>query len=173
MAPPARDQQFEILDLPEEVRRLVAECELTGRRTTFSRNGRAAAILISHDEFMALRETIDIAADEPLRAQLAGGEDEAQKNQLMLLEDLTGRRAPNDRLRFVESLERAWPSLSGEEQTTVAAMLERIDEDPIAGAPLLEPFRGLWSDRSGHLRVVYRIVAEARFIVILHIGRAA
>ena len=51
--------------------------------------------------------------------------------------------------------------------------LEAIDEDPIAGAPLFEPLRGLWSYRAEHLRIVYRIVAEARFIVVLSIGRAA
>jgi mRNA-degrading endonuclease RelE of RelBE toxin-antitoxin system len=51
--------------------------------------------------------------------------------------------------------------------------LEAIDEDPIAGAPLFEPLRGLWSYRAEHLRIVYRIVAEARFVVVLSIGRAA
>lgn len=51
--------------------------------------------------------------------------------------------------------------------------LESIDEDPIAGAPLFEPLRGLWSYRAEHLRIVYRIVAEARFVVVLSIGRAA
>ncbi len=51
--------------------------------------------------------------------------------------------------------------------------LEAIDEDPIAGAPLFEPLRGLWAYRAEHLRIVYRIVAEARFVVVLSIGRAA
>ena len=38
----------------------------------------------------------------------------------------------------------------------------QIDDDPIAGAPLFEPFKGLWSYRTGDLRIVYRIVIEAR-----------
>ena len=48
-----------------------------------------------------------------------------------------------------------------------------IDDDPIAGSPLFDPLRGLWSLRVDHLRVVYRIVAEARFIGVLAIARVA
>ena len=66
-----------------------------------------------------------------------------------------------------------WSSLIPEERAIALRALETIDEDPIAGAPLFEPLRGLWSYRAEHLRIVYRIVAEARFVVILSIGRAA
>lgn len=66
-----------------------------------------------------------------------------------------------------------WSALTAEERAIVLTALESIDEDPIAGAPLFEPLRGLWSYRAEHLRIVYRIVAEARFVVILSIGRAA
>ncbi|HSP36103.1 MAG TPA: type II toxin-antitoxin system RelE/ParE family toxin [Thermoanaerobaculia bacterium] len=51
--------------------------------------------------------------------------------------------------------------------------LQAIDEDPIAGVPLFEPFKGLWSYRAGHLRILYRLMPEARFVVVLFIGRAA
>ena len=79
----------------------------------------------------------------------------------------------NDRLRFAERVEHDWRALSTDERATVRAALEVIDEDPIVGAPLFEPLRGYWSYRAGHLRIVYRVVAEARFIVVLSIGRAA
>lgn len=79
----------------------------------------------------------------------------------------------NDRLRFAERVLSDWGSLSADERTSVLAALEVIDEDPIIGAPLFEPLRGYWSYRAGHLRIVYRVVAEARFIVVLSIGRAA
>jgi len=79
----------------------------------------------------------------------------------------------NDRLRLAESVETQWKSLSGAEQTMVRNALEAIDEDPISGVPLFEPFKGLWSQRVEHLRVLYRIMPEARFVVILFIGRAA
>ena len=49
--------------------------------------------------------------------------------------------------------------------------VEVIDEDPIIGAPLVEPLRGYWSYRADGLRIVYRIAFEARFIVILAITR--
>jgi len=79
----------------------------------------------------------------------------------------------NDRLRFAERVETDWRALSAEERTSATTALERIDEDPIAGAPLFEPLRGYWSYRVGHLRIVYRIAPEARFVVVLSIGRAA
>lgn len=78
----------------------------------------------------------------------------------------------NDRLRIAESVEAEWQSLSSEEQDWVRNALERIDEDPIIGAPLFEPLKGLWSYRTKHLRILYRIMPEARFVVILSIARA-
>ena len=82
------EKRIDILDLPPEVRELVGECELTGRRTLFLRNGRPAVALVSHDEYLALRETIEIANDEALRAQIAQGEAEGQRGQVMEAEDL-------------------------------------------------------------------------------------
>jgi len=79
----------------------------------------------------------------------------------------------NDRLRLSESVADDWSVLAPHEREAVSAGLERIDEDPIAGAPLYEPLRGLWSYRVGHLRVIYRIMPEARFVMILSIARAA
>ena len=79
----------------------------------------------------------------------------------------------NDRLRIAESVEPQWKALADHEKTIVRDLLMKIDEDPIIGAPLFEPLRGLWSARAAHLRVVYRILPEARFVVILAIARAA
>lgn len=84
------DKRFDILDAPEEVRALVGECELTGSRTTFLRNDRPIAILISHDEYLALRETIDIADDAPLRAALDEAEEEVERGAMVAVEDLLG-----------------------------------------------------------------------------------
>ena len=79
----------------------------------------------------------------------------------------------NDRLRIAERVATDWSALSNDERQIAIHALEAIDEDPIAGAPLFEPLRGLWSYRAEHLRIVYRIAAEARFVVIVSIGRAA
>jgi mRNA-degrading endonuclease RelE of RelBE toxin-antitoxin system len=79
----------------------------------------------------------------------------------------------NDRLRIAESVEADWRSLSGEERAMVRKALEAVDEDPIIGAPLFEPFKGLWSYRTEWLRILYRIMPEARFVVVLSIARAA
>jgi len=79
----------------------------------------------------------------------------------------------NDRLRFAERVEADWRALGDDERAAALAALEVIDEDPIIGAPLFEPLRGYWSHRAGHLRIVYRLMPEARFVVVLSIGRAA
>ena len=78
----------------------------------------------------------------------------------------------NDRLRVAESVEPQWHALTDDERANVKRALELIDDDPISGAPLFEPLRGYWSIRLDGLRIIYRIVAEARFVVILSIARA-
>ena len=63
--------RLDILEQPDDVRALIGECELSGKRTVFEREGRPVATLISYDEYMALRETIDISNDPDLREALA------------------------------------------------------------------------------------------------------
>lgn len=82
------DRRLEILDQPEDVRELVGQCELTGKRTLFERNGRIAAVLISHDEYLALKETIAISNDAALRARLETAEGEVARGAMLLVEDL-------------------------------------------------------------------------------------
>jgi mRNA-degrading endonuclease RelE of RelBE toxin-antitoxin system len=140
----------------------------------FHRGERPVAILVSHDEYLALRETIDIAADAELMARIAAAEQQTAKGALLLLEDLdAGVSRGNDRLRIAEAVEAEWGGLSEEERTLVRRSLAAIDEDPIIGAPLFEPLRGLWSFRAGHLRIIYRIFADARFVAILTAVRVA
>ena len=82
------DRRLEILDQPEDVRELVAQCELTGKRTLFERNGRIVAVLVSHDEYLALKETIAISNDAALRARLETAEAEVRRGAMLLVEDL-------------------------------------------------------------------------------------
>lgn len=142
-------KRIDVLDLPEPSRDLIRECEARGERTVFERQGRPVAVLVSHDEYTALRETIDIANDSLLFAKLA----EADGEEVV-------QRGKYERLRFARS---AAPIFD--------AALRRIELDPICGAPLFEPLKGLWSYRTDDLRIVYKIVAEARMVVVLHIAR--
>ena len=82
------EKRLELIDLPPDVRQLVAECEVSGRRTEFARDGRPVAILISYDEYLALRETIDIFNNGELRKQIDAAEDEVKRRALLLPEDL-------------------------------------------------------------------------------------
>jgi mRNA-degrading endonuclease RelE of RelBE toxin-antitoxin system len=92
---------------------------------------------------------------------------------MLLTEDLTGKRSAEDRLRIAESVERTWQLLTDDDRTAAAAALAIIDDDPIAGSPLFEPLRGLWSLRREGLRLVYRIVAEARFVVVVALTKTS
>jgi PHD/YefM family antitoxin component YafN of YafNO toxin-antitoxin module len=83
-------KRLELLDLPDAVRELVSECELTGRQTIFERNGRPVAILVSHDEYVALHETIEIAGDTDLRARITAADEQANRGAVLLPEDLFG-----------------------------------------------------------------------------------
>ena len=78
----------------------------------------------------------------------------------------------NDRLRLAESVQEDWSALTAENRATVLDALKIIDDNPIAGAPLFDPLKGLWAYRAEHVRIVYRIVAEARVVMILSITRA-
>lgn len=82
------EKPLEILDQPEDVRRLVGECELTGKRTTFARNGKPVAVLVSHDEYLALKETLAISNDAALRAVFDKAEEQVKRGAMLTVEDL-------------------------------------------------------------------------------------
>jgi len=78
----------------------------------------------------------------------------------------------NDRIRLAERVESDWATLSPDERALASEAMRKLDDDPIAGVPLFEPLRGLWSYRMRWLRLVYRIAPEARSVLVLKIGRA-
>ncbi len=82
------EKRLEILDLADAVRELVGECELTGKRTLFERNGRPVAALVSYDEYLALRETVDIANDTVLRERIDSADEQIRRGAMLLPEDL-------------------------------------------------------------------------------------
>ena len=82
------EKRLEILDLSGVAREIVAECELTGKRTIFERNGRAVAILTSYDEYLALRETVSLANDSALRERIEAADAEVKRAAMLLPEDL-------------------------------------------------------------------------------------
>lgn len=61
----------------------------------------------------------------------------------------------------------AWRQLDAPERDEVLLILKKIDDDPIAGVPLLDPLRGFWVYRGEQARVVYRLAPEARTVLVL------
>jgi mRNA-degrading endonuclease RelE of RelBE toxin-antitoxin system len=156
-------KRVDLLDLPELARDLIRECEAQGQRTLFERNGRPVAALISYDEYLALLETIEIANDSMLFATIAEADEETPVD--------ADRRLP--RLRITSLAQSGLDALTGVERRRVLSAMARINDDPITGAPLFEPLKGLWSHRVGEVRIVYKIVAEARVVVLLTVTRAS
>lgn len=77
-----------VLDLPQDARDLVTECEVSGQQTIFERNARPVAILVSYDEYLALHETIAITNDPGLRAKIDLADGQANKGEVDLVEEI-------------------------------------------------------------------------------------
>ena len=148
---------IDILDLSDDARDLVRESEVRGARTLLQRNGRPVAMLVSYDEYLALRETVDIANDPDLAAAInAASEEEPQRH--------------SERIWLAPSVDQV--NLAEHERALLDDALQKIDDDPIAGAPLFEPLKGLWVYRAEHLRVLYRVAPEIGGVVVLSVTRA-
>ncbi|HJQ39198.1 MAG TPA: type II toxin-antitoxin system RelE/ParE family toxin [Thermoanaerobaculia bacterium] len=149
---------IEVLDLPEDARELVRECEVRGARTVLQRDGRPVAMLVSYDEYLALRETVEIANDAELGAAINTAAEEEPVRR-------------SERIWIAPSAEQL--QLADHERASLEDAFQKIDDDPIAGAPLFEPLKGLWVYRAEHLRVVYRVVPEMGGVVVLSVTRTA
>lgn len=82
------DRTIDIAELDETLRGFVMECEVSGQRTRFTREDHEVAILVSRDEYLAMRETIEVSNDPGLRAELDQAAAELARNALLLPEDL-------------------------------------------------------------------------------------
>jgi prevent-host-death family protein len=62
-----------LADAKARLSQLVAELESADDEITITKNGRAAAVLVSHEEFERWRETLEILSDSALRAEVRKG----------------------------------------------------------------------------------------------------
>jgi len=62
-----------LADAKAKLSQLVAEVSSTDEEITITRNGRAAAVLVSHDEFESWKETSQILADAAFRGEIRRG----------------------------------------------------------------------------------------------------
>lgn len=85
---PLKDRIIKLDELDPAVRDLIGPCEVTGERTIVSRDQKPIAIILSWDEYLAMSETIALAASDRLRSDLAAADEELSRNALMLPEDL-------------------------------------------------------------------------------------
>lgn len=82
------DQSIDLLTLEPEAMELLRECEVSGKRTVFLRANRPVAILISYDEYTALRETVELAGSERHGAIIAAADEEIRRGAVLAAEDV-------------------------------------------------------------------------------------
>lgn len=82
------DRTIEAAETIDELRQLIRECEVTGRRTIFTRSGQPVSILVSHDEYLALRETVELSAEPEVLRDIELAEEQGRRGELILPEDL-------------------------------------------------------------------------------------
>lgn len=78
--------------------------------------------------------------------------------------------SPPFRVEFVPSAARDFRGLPGPLQARSASCLEAVAGDPLSGKPLKGPYRKLRSYRVGEYRIVYRMDAKARLVLVQRIG---
>ncbi len=83
-----KDRTENLYDLDASMREMVGECEVTGRRTLVTHDQRPVAVLISWDEYCAMKETLDITANPALMAEIETADQQARRGELILPEDL-------------------------------------------------------------------------------------
>jgi PHD/YefM family antitoxin component YafN of YafNO toxin-antitoxin module len=82
------EHQIDLFDLDEASQRVISPIEVTGERVVFTREGRRVGILVSWDEWQALSETVAISTDADTLAEIRAGETAAERNDLLIAEDL-------------------------------------------------------------------------------------
>lgn len=160
-----RQSDIDIDHVGEPLRSALLECEVTGNRAVIRRGTRPIAVLASWDEYLALVDTAALMAEEGRIARIREAERDLQTGNVVADERLGGSEVAIARSA-------GWEELSPEDGSAAVATAKALVEDPIAGAPLFPPFRGLWSVRRGDLRLVYLVAREARGVGIVLAERA-
>jgi PHD/YefM family antitoxin component YafN of YafNO toxin-antitoxin module len=82
------EARIDILESGDELREAASAAEIAGRHTLLLRGDRPVAIVLSHDEYLALAETVAIAADPALLSRIGIAEQELGKGDVYDVEDL-------------------------------------------------------------------------------------
>ncbi|HEY0592264.1 MAG TPA: hypothetical protein VGF40_10890 [Thermoanaerobaculia bacterium] len=147
------DNYVDLLAQPEEVRTAVRVTEVTGVRTVFTREQRNVAILLSWDEYVALAETVRLAGDPGRLAAIRKNDDEIARTGGVPLEEAVSAGT----VLLAAEAASALRGLAGAARDAALRALGAIAANPIAGAPLFEPLRGIWVFREDRIRIVYRV----------------
>lgn len=136
---------LDLLAQHDDVRAAVRVTEVTGTRTVFTREGSNVAILLSWDEYVALAETVRLSGDPGLIERLRAADEAIAR---------TGGALPD--AIDAETI-RVAPGAAIPDDPAALGALAAVAANPIAGAPLFDPLRGLWVYRAGRARIVYRV----------------
>jgi hypothetical protein len=77
----------------------------------------------------------------------------------------------SETLRIAPGAADAWRSLAEPDRDAARRAFAAIASNPISGAPLFEPLRGLWVYAEDAVRIVYRVSADGTMAGIVLIDR--
>lgn len=85
------DVTIDIHETGDGLREAAAAAEISGRHTVVARGDRPVAIVLSHDEYLALAETVAVAADHVLTTRIGVAERQIAGGDVYDAEDLLGK----------------------------------------------------------------------------------
>lgn len=90
-----------LADVKARLSELVTQIEKQHDQVTVTRNGKAAAVVISIDEWESLRETIEILSDSETVAAIREAREDVERGDVYttdeVLAEMTGSGAPRER----------------------------------------------------------------------------
>jgi prevent-host-death family protein len=90
-------EMLPLADVKARLSELVARVQKQHDQVTVTRNGRAAAVVVSIDEWESLQETLEILSDPEAVAAILTGRAEVERGEVFttedILRDLAARRA--------------------------------------------------------------------------------
>ena len=150
---------IELSEVSGEMRSVLLECEVTGNRTRFTRDGKPVAILTSWDEYFSLRETISISSDRALMKRVEEADSAVRGGEVI--------PSSRENVSLVAASAEALEGLPPGAREEADRSLEQISRQAITGAPLSFPLAGIWSYPADALRILYRIAGSGDLSVVL------
>ena len=170
------DVTLPLAEIKKRLSEIIDGVEQRHDRVVLTRNGRAAAVIVSPQELEALEESLEILSNPKAVREIRKADAEIDRGRFLTAEELREvSQAVKWSLQVAPSAERTLRRLP---ENVAAAIVEflvgpLLEEPERVGRPLRRELAGYMSARRGSYRIVYRIVAEGRVVRVVRIEHRA